>query len=84
MGMSKKEISEYLSEMADKIRKEGGSQKTIEVLDKAVILTSEGKQKAVWKDKKYCCPVCDRVLNPSFQKECPDCNIKIVYKKSKG
>ncbi len=72
------EIAEIVKEMSEN---ESDAEKK-DVLVKAAKLLDGKKHHAIWSDKKYHCPICGRELNPSFQKECPICFIKVVYKKS--
>lgn len=53
-----------------------------DILNNAIKLLDGQKHKAIWEDKAYHCPICFQKLNPSYQKECPDCHIRILYKKS--
>ena len=76
--MIREELLKTLEEIADIV--ESDQHKT--ALFNVGMMIDGKKHKAEWIDKKWHCPICKIELNPSFQKECPACGIRIEYKKS--
>lgn len=71
---------EVLTGLEDMIRT-SDTEKQARILSCAVMFIDGKKQKALWEDKKYKCPICGMELVPSYMKECPECHIKVFYKK---
>ena len=78
------EIREKIISELEAMKRTADNEKDVKTLSCTIMMLDGLKHKALWINKEYRCPICERVLNPSYMKECPKCRIKILYKKSGG